>query len=107
MSEQVQRQQRRQHAERHPAPEQEAATGQQRDARLDEEVSCCLADLDEALAESELTQAQRELEQAREEFAHLAGLFNGDQRPLIAWEARYVHLGLRFGISCCGTPYIF
>jgi hypothetical protein len=72
----------------------------QRNEQLDEDVACCLAEIDELLD----TEAA-EREQARREF-HRFNRGTSD-RVLDIWQARYAHLGLKYGRSCCGTPFIY
>jgi len=71
-----------------------------RDAGLEAEVECCLAEIDEAL-DSE----QAERDRAIAEFGEFSAYTPHSE--LSKWQARYAHLGLRFGQSCCGDPYMY
>lgn len=80
-----------------------------RDPQLDEDVACCLAEIDEVLAE-----AKSEKDIAREEFDAITEQYvNTDISPatrddkLRVWSAKYAHLGLAVGQSCCGEPYMY
>lgn len=96
MSERAQRQQR--HARRRHDEDREPKRDL-RNEELAEDVACCLAEIDEVL-----DRERDERERARREF----GAFDRDtgDRELNHWQAKYAHLGLRYGRSCCGTPYL-
>ena len=70
------------------------------DPGLDEDVACCLAEIDEVL-----DREADEREQARREF----DAFGKDttNRELNLWQAKWAHLGLKYGRSCCGTPFMY
>ena len=70
-----------------------------RDEELTEEVACCLAEIDKMLSETET-----ERERAIREFAEFGR--DTTNRELRVWQAKYAHLGLRFGRDCCGNPYV-
>jgi hypothetical protein len=85
---------------RRPKPrrdsEPEAQSEDLRNDELDEDVACCLADIDELLAETE-----SERDRAVREFEDLRAQRN--LKGLRVWQAQYAHLGLSFGTSCCGS----
>ncbi len=80
------------------ADEPEARPEDQRNAELDGEVACCLAEIDELLAETE-----SERDRAVREFGQLD---DEDLRGVRVWNARYAHLGLSIGRACC-TLYLW
>jgi hypothetical protein len=96
------------HKHHTPKQEQEDETVQEVTAKdqaeLDEDVSCCLAEIDEVLAEveTERERAEREFTEIQAEWEYL------DKRGALAvWQARYAHLGLSVDYNCCtGEPYI-
>jgi len=99
MASQVQRQ--RQRDDRSQAGD----TGSAADLRNDElsaDVECCLAEIDEVLVSTADEQAQAKLE--FEQVSKDCGW--QDCEGLRVWQAKYAHLGLRYGISCCGTPVL-
>ena len=86
----------------------------QRDPELDEEVECCLSDIDKALdeqrADEDVAEAYERAIKAEakckydELFAALADNRITEQDfwyQRQEWQAKYIHL---FAISCCGTP---
>ena len=90
-------QQQRQHRRAEDRPE---TSGQDlRNGELSEDVACCLAEIDELL-----NTEQAEREQAVREFEAL-GKFSTN-REMNIWQAKYAHLGLRYGRSCCGEPFL-
>jgi len=99
MTRQVQRQ--RQRDDRAPAGD----TGSAADLRNDElsaDVECCLAEIDEALQAGTDERAEAKLE-----FERISTACDWqDCEELRVWQARYAHLGLRYGISCCGVPVL-
>ena len=98
MSEYARQQQR--YARRHHDSQDEAAGRDLRDAALDEEVACCLDEIDEVLS-----QEAAEREQAEREFEAFGR--HTPERELRRWQAKYAHLGLKYGRSCCGTPFFY
>lgn len=70
--------------------------------QLDDDVACCLADIDETLAghETEEQRALREYHELRE-----SGVEEHDDK-LRVWQAQYAHLGFRREASCCGSYYV-
>jgi hypothetical protein len=96
MTEYAQRQPRQQR----PATEQDEQPGQDlRNGQLDADVACCLDEID-ALLDTE----QAERDQAKREFERFDYLT--PELTLNRWQAKWAHLGLRYGRSCCGTPYV-
>ena len=91
-------QQRRQQRTTEEPQEGSEPASDLRNQELDDVVACCLAEIDELL---EAEQAERD--QAQREF----DAFNSytPKRVLNLWQAKYAHLGLRYGI-CCGRPYL-
>lgn len=73
----------------------------ERKAAIDEEVACCLAEIDKMLDEAE-TERERALREFRELKAE-----GWDWAALNVWKATYAHLGLKVGASCCGGPYVY
>lgn len=80
-----------------------------RDPQLDEDVSCCLAEIDAVLEE-----AKSEKDLAREEFDAITEQYvSTDMSPATrddkfrVWSAKYAHLGLAVGQNCCGEPYVY
>jgi hypothetical protein len=69
-----------------------------RNDELDEDVACCLAEIDEVLdaEKQERDQAEREFDE-----------FDRDtsEKALRTWQAKYAHLGLSYGY-CCGMRYL-
>lgn len=79
--------------------QQEAAAAQDlRDGQLDEDVACCLAEIDKILDEEE-----SERDRAVREFRELRGISDWDDftRAERVWQAQYAHLGLRIASGCC------
>ena len=70
--------------------EQEVRAEDLRNEELDEDVACCLAEIDDLLTEEE-----SERDRAIREFDGL------DEKGMRVWNAKYAHLGLRVGESCC------
>lgn len=80
------------------------AVTDQRDSQLDEDVSCCIADIDAMLDEvdeTELLLAERkrqDQEQAEKDF------WANYSRRGQAWQQKYAHLGA-YTRECCGTEH--
>lgn len=81
---------------RNESDEQEAAAQDLRDGQLEEDVACCLAEIDKVLEE------ESERDRAIREFRELV---NADDyyRAERVWQAQYAHLGLRIAQGCCTT----
>jgi len=82
--------------------QQEATAPDLRDGQLDEDVACCLAEIDKILdGESERDRAVRE-------FRELRGTSDWDDlaRAERVWQAQYAHLGLRITSGCCTIALI-
>lgn len=77
--------------------QQKAAAQDLRDEQLDEDVACCLAEIDEVLKEEE-----SERDKAIREFRELANA-NDYHKAERVWQAQYAHLGLRIAQGCCTT----
>jgi hypothetical protein len=118
MSESKQAQRRRRTDEQTP----EQAPADQRNAELDEDVECCLAEIDAALeaAETERDRAVREFRELRERWeqadadrwdgedvADAAAALDAVDEELRVWAAAYAHLQLQVRYSCCGTPFAY
>lgn len=98
---------RRRSRESDSAADGQDAPRDQRNEQLDEDVACCLADIDEVLAEAE---TETERDRALREFSEIRrsdGSEEDEERKLAVWQATYAHLGLRVGRSCCGEPFVF
>jgi hypothetical protein len=69
-----------------------------RNGQLDEDVACCLDEIDAVLGadQAERDQAEREFNQ----FDHRTS-----ERTLNRWQAKYAHLGLTYG-WCCGMLHL-
>lgn len=97
--------------EEEPQASGEAAAGSGgKSAAVSEDAECCLAEIDEVLAEqlSEESKAREEFEVIRQKFADAIASdadVTGLDDLLRAWQARNSHLGLRAGY-CCGVPFI-
>lgn len=90
---------------RRTEPGQDAAPKDQRNDELDADVACCLAEIDSALE-----QAESERDRALREFRELRARDEGDEyvgEELCVWEARYAHLQLTIGYSCCLGLYVY
>jgi hypothetical protein len=72
-----------------------------RNGQLDEDVACCLAEIDEVLdaERAERDQAEREFNQLSNEPLSERAL----KKKLNLWQAKYAHLNLSYG-WCCGVP---
>jgi hypothetical protein len=79
---------------RDEAGEQEAAAQDLRDEQLDEDVACCLAEIDKVLEE------ESERDRAVREFRELVNADDYHQAERV-WQAQYAHLGLRIASGCC------
>lgn len=95
MSEQARQQHR--FARRHRDESQEVPPDL-RNAELDQDVACCLDDIDKVL-----DREQEERDQARREFDKFD--HRTTEKTLKRWQAKYAHLGLRYA-WCCGEPYL-
>lgn len=98
----------RQHSRKDEPDTAEQAPADLRDEQLSEEISCCLAEIDEVL-----TETQGEKDRAKEEFEKLRSAYrNGSatekatEDAMRLWQAQYAHLGLKFG-WCCSGPYMY
>jgi hypothetical protein len=94
-------------------PEIDEQPTDQRDAELDEDVACCLSDIDEALDEQSEDDAAEAYERTVK--AEAKRLYNDLQDRLYndlidqndywierqEWQAKYGHM---FESSCCGSP---
>lgn len=74
--------------------QQEAAAQDLRDEQLDEDVACCLAEIDKLLDE------ESERDRAVREFRELENADDYHQAERV-WRAQYAHLGLRIASGCC------
>ena len=85
---------------RRTEPEQQSAAEEAdvRNEALVGEVACCLAEIDEVLAEQESGQ-----DKAKEEFEAIAAQPYSEEKEdlLRQWQAQYAHLGLGYQ-WCCG-----
>lgn len=79
----------------HDESSQQAPPADQRNEKLDKEVACCLAEIDQLLEE-----AESERDAAIREFRELPGADNYGQAERL-WRAKYAHLGLRIASGCC------
>lgn len=96
MTEQAQQRRRQQ---RDQARNEQADRNDLRNRELDDDVACCLEEIDEVLDAE-----KREREQAEQEF--YAFDITVTEKQLNLWQARYAHLGLSYG-WCCGMPRLF
>jgi hypothetical protein len=79
-----------------PSRSEDETAADLRNGQLDEDVACCLAEIDEVL---DAERAERD--QAEKEFAKLLR-DNASESRLNLWQAKYAHLGLSYS-WCCGT----
>lgn len=75
--------------------QQQQQPANQRNEQLDEDVACCLAEIDELLAKEE-----SERDRAIREFRALKNADDWSKAKRI-WQAQYAHLGLRIYSGCC------
>jgi Pup-like protein len=103
-------QRQRQPREEDDASDEEAATATPdlRDEQLDEDVACCLAEIDEVLAstQSERDTAKTEFQEIADRYNELEAGYKSTEAALIVWQAKYAHLGLGYDWYCCGGPYV-
>jgi uridylate kinase len=84
-----------------PAHTEDETAADLRNGELDEDVACCLAEIDEVLdaERTERDQAAKEFDQLSNESLSERAL----KKKLNLWQAKYAHLGLSYG-WCCGVP---
>lgn len=87
------------------APEQQDGTNppDQRNKKLGNDVECCLAEIDEIL-DDEMAERENALIEAQ----RIRDRYNDDEdvaAEMRLWQAKYAHLQLHIGISCC-TMYV-
>lgn len=108
MSKQIRRQHQRQpsHQEQEqaqaPAPEAGGTS-----AALEEEVACCLAEIDQVLQEADAERKAAE-EAFRVLYRKWTGTFISREAmndKFRIWSAQYAHLGLQV-VWCCGSPVL-
>jgi hypothetical protein len=89
-------QQQRRRSRDNGAPQQDSGRDVRND-ELDTDVACCLDAINEVL-----NAEQAERDQAKAEFERLQ-MRSAPETELNLWQAKYAHLGLRYG-WCCGMP---
>lgn len=92
-------QQQRWFARRHQDEDQPPEQADLRNDDLDQDVACCLAEIDKAL-----DREQAERDQAKREFRAFDWYTTDGE--LNRWVAKYAHLGLKYGRSCCFSLYL-
>lgn len=80
----------------------------QRDEKLADDVECCLAEIDELLeeAESERDKAIAEFREIRQKYISGEGSGEYIDSLMNLWQAKYAHLQLSLGVSCC-SMYLY